>query len=274
MYSRYEDAKEYWIDFESRVKSLNEREEKLGYYNYNDRKNKTKSLFWASLLNDAVITNILAGYYDKADELSRLGEIYATYALENDRREYLPGKKADVKAARFAQYYLLYKFKWINNKVEDIDLLKNAFIHVKELADERIKVKSPKAKKICMDVITTGLNLGEFETVKYYMDYCFKKKRDQVKDKTMIFDKQLFQYYIATYLSDVKKNSHMYELINESFNHYFEELLKGNLSLVSEYNMHEEKIDMTYIYYKYISDEDWSKVEPIKVIRSIRDGIL
>ncbi|MEN2773865.1 hypothetical protein ABCY62_02195 [Acetivibrio clariflavus] len=147
MYDNYKDMKKYWHGFELRIKSLNDSEEKLGYYNYNDKKNKTKSLFLASLLNDAVITNILAGYYEKANELSKVGEIYAAYALENDRREYLPGKKADTKTARFAQYYLLYKFKWINNKVEDMELLKNAYINVKELADDGIKIKSPKAKK-------------------------------------------------------------------------------------------------------------------------------
>jgi len=273
MYSKYEDAKEAWKNFESRVKSLNDSEKRLGYYDVSNRKNKTQSLSLAFLFYDGVIMNILIGNYEKANELSKLGEIYAAYALENDRREYLPGKKADAKTARVVQYYLLYKFKWINEKAEDIELLKNAFINVKELADERIKIKSPKAKKICMDVITTGLKLGEFETVKYYMDYCYKKKKDQVKEKTIIFDKQLFQYYIATYLSDVTKNSHLYELINESFKHYFEELLKRNLRLLIEYNIYEEQIDMAYIYYKYISDEDWSKVDPIKVIRSIRDGI-
>lgn len=147
MYNDYKDMKKYWLDFELRIKSLNDSEKNLGYYNYNDKKNKTQSLFLASLLNDAVITNILAGYYEKANELSKLGEIYAAYALENDRREYLPGKRADAKTARFAQHYLLYKFRWINNKVEDVELLKNAYINVKELADEAIKIKSPKAKK-------------------------------------------------------------------------------------------------------------------------------
>ena len=273
MYNDYKDMKKHWHDFELRVKSLNDSEEKLGYYNYNNKKNKTKSLFLASLLNDAVITNILAGYYEKANELSKLGEIYAAYALENDRREYLPGKRADTKTARFAQYYLLYKFKWINNKVEDKELLKNAYINVKELADDGIKIKSPKAKKICMDVIMIGLKLGEFEAIKHYIDYCYKKKKNIVKDKTIIFDKQLFQSYIATYLSNAEDNSQMYELINESFKHYFEQSTKGNFRLMEEYNTYEEQFDMAYIYYKYISDEDWSKVDPIKVIRSIRDGL-
>lgn len=106
------------------------------------------------------------------------------------------------------------------------------------------------------------------------MTTVIKRKKNLVKDKTIIFDKQLFQSYIATYLSGAEDNSHMYELINESFKHYFEQLTKGNFRLMEEYNTYEEQVDMAYIYYKYISGNDWNKIDPIEVIRSIRDGIL
>ncbi|TYQ13087.1 UNVERIFIED_CONTAM: hypothetical protein Cloal_4136 [Acetivibrio alkalicellulosi] len=265
----YANMEEKWDTLKKRITVLEMANEKNEIENV--EKNKWKSLMHAISIKDSVILHIIDSNWQRARDLVALGEKYTKIALEKRQIEVLPGVRVCQIHAKNIQYELLYFFGWLGSGTEDTKLLGKALDYIKKFADELLEKKSPKSKNACMEVVATATKAGQFLLAMEYLDKVFKRKKDIKIDKDIVFNKHEFYRYILECLI-MHEELELKDLIKKEFIFFFDQLIKGNERLLTEYRLINDQIEMSYIWFKYFSNFNWNNVSPYNVIQSIRYG--
>lgn len=262
-----------WNKFERRNEDVLLLESNSRLFDVDYNKNSKTCFELAINLFIRIPTLVLSGLTNKAKEYAELGSTYIKCSKEiGDERDL--GLKLDHDHFNYSLAYAQYYFEWFLAGTEDSSLLQisynslNAYLY--KLTQKR---RVEDCKELLMQLAHIAIKLNDMKLAKHIIAE-INNKQKQVYGSCVIYSEQQFLLQILKYLNQDNEFQDTFRLVVNSYEEFYMKLVNCDAELFRNYKTVNKISDMSYIYHKYINSSEPHAIDPVKVIKCIRYGIM